>query len=799
MIPRNFVTTDQTKPYPAEPRAVRHLGRVNFLPVGTDEHRYRTITSNPRSETLRLLIHFDGKDYPFLRHFVYARHKGEGAPYTFQNFEFQTNPPGVRVGPWPGWRGVPEFPSVTLDAHGDSIPVLLTPWGDELVACAMRGVATLDSLPPGELICTVSDNRLRPVYADLYSCPAKKAAPVAVDLLPELIGNHPRLLVTRKDIPELRERAHGSHRDPWGRILSLLEGPPLPWKVTPESKALPGPERLRGEDRALMSALVAMSDPSSSHCSRAREAVLEFHKETMQPGYQPLSIDTQSGETLFILATSLDWSHDLWSSQETDVIRSWLWKTADICWSHLGYERRDYAQAHYLGCALGLLAFSFLYWEEHPRAREWAEHCRGVLNRVIAMLPQDGYFPHGINLWIYEYGFLLRWLELFRVCAGIDLWHSTPHWRNASMFRGASTSHDGRYGITFGDPQYLVGGDSWCHYLIASRTRSPHAQHLGNLLLDGGYEGVDFRHVPPRRRVYEFLFFDPGIPPQPQEKNVQAFEDGGQVFVRHSGINKSLFTFRAGSPLGEQRYRTGEQGGYGHADPANGSFFVSLDDAKVVSGPGPTYRRDTSSHNTITIDGQGQVGDSTVWLPDFFPPEVLCPTARFRQHDQRISISAALAPSFLPHLGVEQCDRSLWIDPGRLIAGVDTVRCSGIHSVEWNIHSPSIVKANPDNGAMEFDLGANNTLCRLAILEPLSGNFKTGFAEMVPAYPNDGTRLQFLRVAIDAQMARFVWCVILDGARERPRLITEGDEFILRIGISIDLRLQSGFLVEAGE
>ncbi len=199
------------------------------------------------------------------------------------------------------------------------------------------------------------------------------------------------------------------------------------------------------------------------------------------------------------------------TADERERARKRLWEVADICWDHLGYERHDYGQAHFLGCGLGILAFSFLFWESHPRAKEWASYLRGTFQRVMRMLPQDGFFPHGVNLWIYEYGFLLRWLELFRVCAGEDLWGSTDHWRNASLFRACTTSPDFLYGITIGDPQYRVGGDAWCHYLIAARTGSDEAQWLAEQLADGPHAGVDFRHIPPRRRVYEFLYYDASI------------------------------------------------------------------------------------------------------------------------------------------------------------------------------------------------------------------------------------------------------------------------------------------------
>src|SRR6185436_12376895 len=51
-------------------------------------------------------------------------------------------------------------------------------------------------------------------------------------LRPELIGVHPRVYVTDKEIAELRERARGSHRQLWqeaiSRVRALAGDPPPP-------------------------------------------------------------------------------------------------------------------------------------------------------------------------------------------------------------------------------------------------------------------------------------------------------------------------------------------------------------------------------------------------------------------------------------------------------------------------------------------------------------------------------------------------------------------------------------------
>jgi hypothetical protein len=63
-----------------------------------------------------------------------------------------------------------------------------------------------------------------------------------VALKPELVGVHPRVFVTRAGLEALRQRARGSHRQEWARVLSnlaALKGAPPP---------VPGPQARRSQN-----------------------------------------------------------------------------------------------------------------------------------------------------------------------------------------------------------------------------------------------------------------------------------------------------------------------------------------------------------------------------------------------------------------------------------------------------------------------------------------------------------------------------------------------------------------------
>jgi hypothetical protein len=588
-----------------------------------------------------------------------------------------------------------------------------------------------------------------------------------------LAGVHPRLFLAAGDLPRLRASRTGSGARAWEKITGLQSVWDLPFSRTTESKVRGNEERLSPEDKVLVSAFLAMMDAEEEQIRRAKESYREYLQTTRRPDFEPLAIDTQSGEVLFLLCCAYDWLFPFLTPSESGEARARIREIAQICGNYLGEDRRDYGQAHYLGCGLGLLAFSLLFWEEDSRAREWTARLRGALECALRLLPPDGSYAHGANLWIYEFGFLLRWIEMIRVATGENVWESIPALKKASDFRIATLSHNGLLGLAFGDPQYRVGGDSWCHFLIASRTRSSSAQWLGERLCDLPRDGIDFRNVPARRRVYEFIFHDPGVPAEKPANELWHFADGGQVTVRS---DSTLFSIRSGPPLGSHRYHSGEYGGYGHADPCNGAYLLYRNGHFVANGPGPVYRRDTALHNTVTVNGKGQVGDSTVWLPDFIPPHVIAPLPRVRGEKNGVAFSVDLSPAYLPHLGISRYTRSVFVAINSFVAGVDAIVCGSPGSIEWNAHSwdpfTSVSRKTPP----EFSLGDD---VRLLLLSPEDLQIETGLTEFVPAYPNDGRRDHFLRAWIRGAHLRLVWCYLFNG-NQSPRLVEgEGESFRL--------------------
>ena len=751
--------TPDSIPHISPGNPVTLLGSSPFENIG--KARQYEAAAPAECEDLIVLITFDASQYPLEDLCRYAVHRDPDSPYTFPNFKFRSQPPGIRVGPWPGWRGIPPMPSVTIEAGKTEQELQFQFWGDELNRRRLRAVAPFKSFHARRIMVNAGTSGLVPLEAEFYAVRALHPIPIKFDIPPENLRPHPRLLINESDLVRLK----GGGADSLERIREFIPEWNQSFTVTPESKLPRGSELLAPEDRLLIGTFLAVVDPTPESIKRGKQSLLDYCTLTEQPDFAPLTIDTQSGETLFLLCVGYDWLFAHLKADEEERVRKRLWEVAGICWNHLGYERKDYAQAHYLGCGMGLLAFSLLFWDKHPRAHEWAQHLAGVLKLVLSVLPEDGFFPHGMNLWIYEFGFLLRWLELLR-SHGIDLWPETPALCNASAFRAATTSPDGLLGVTFGDPQFRVGGDSWCHDLIALRTGSGRARWLGDFLRNLPVDGVDFRHAPARRRVYEYLWFPEHVEPEGIPDGIAIIHDGTQLFARTA---EALFTFRSGPPLGVHRYEHGINGGYGHSDPCNGSFLLFDKGSMVIAGPGPVYRRDSSLQNIVTINGRGQIADSTVWMPDFIPPSFLAPRAETRQTERTVAASVDLAQAYLPHLGVKVLRRSIIAEAGRYVMGTDSVTLASKADIGWNLHSASKFVPVKEQSGLRFTIESEGSRWTVLVAwAPGKATAQTGLSDFVPAYPNSGARDYSLRISSQGDQATIHWCICL--AEDPPGL-----------------------------
>ncbi len=718
------------------------------------------------------IMTFKLDDYPLHRHCCYMRIKNEDLDKEYRRFHdliFSMHPPGKVVGPWPGWRNIPDMPLIELCINDQCVEATYNFWGDEFEIHKIRTIAYLEiSTRANQALLRWGDSRLKPLQIQFIPSTRKSVHPSP--FVPNFKSEHPKLLFNKETVVNWQHT--NKNENIRSKIETLLNNRHLEFEASAQSKILAGEERLGLQDRAVLSAFDALLCEEKKSIERAKDAMSHFMNRALSRDFEPMNIDTQAGDCLFLLCLCYDWLYSFFTQTQRERYREKCFLVAKRVWQHLGYERTDYAQAHFLGCSHGLLAFGILFYNHYDIAFEWLAYLRAVFNRVMDMVPDDGFYPHGINLWIYEHQFLLRYAELLHLHSEDHYW-SQPYWQNASLFRHAATSADAKYGVTFGDPQYRTGGDAWMHYLIAARTGNPHAQALADKLSDQPVTGIDLRNAPPRRRVWEYIYCCDHINASALPDRSYYFADGQQLFWKSKDL---VATVRAGAPLGTSRYRNGEWSGYGHSDPAQGSFLIAIGDKLVINGAGPVYRRETLLHNTITIGGRGQIGDSLPWAPEYIPNNRFAEVTEHHQTKYYDKISMNLKPAYLGFLGVKRLERSLYYIRQRQIVIHDSIELKRRDEIQWNLHT--FGKIETDNPS-HLKIRDGNIILHLYCLLPQNPSFKSGRSDFVPAYPHNGERdtcIQFSHVGHRCEFLFVLDLPLVDG-EQRPHLDYKTDHY----------------------
>jgi len=303
------------------------ISRNDLSNLVFDKQKTSAHISLPAIETGRYGFHllFDFKKYPLDQHLCYMQHKDEIpldelSNLRFSEMKFDREPPGVKVGPWPGRRGIPDMPNVTIEIDHQTFEGRYNFWGDEFETGKVRvfALVSIQDSSTDKLKLNWSDARLSPLSLDIYPSNKIRPEPKAVQLRPELQNNYPRLLFSSSDLASLRKKKNQSCHAIWNKIETFLKNWELPFDITPESKLLSGAERLHEFDRAILAAFYALMTEEASSIQRAREAFASLLDLALNPSYEPMAIDTQAGECLFTLSLAYDWLFQFFADEEAN-------------------------------------------------------------------------------------------------------------------------------------------------------------------------------------------------------------------------------------------------------------------------------------------------------------------------------------------------------------------------------------------------------------------------------------------------------------------------------------------------
>lgn len=176
-------------------------------------------------------------------------------------------------------------------------------------------------------------------------------------------------------------------------------------------------------------------------------------------------------------------------------------------------------------------------------------------------------------------------------------------------------------------------------------------------------------------------------------------------------------------------------------------------------GQESSYKRNTEFHNTITINGIGQIGDKMVWSPDLNLKKHFPVIKKVKLIKGACLIDMDLTPCYFDFLGVKNINRKLMVLDKGLILGVDNISLTNEDKIEWNGHSYSKFKSVKNTFRLSDEVGAE-----IIFLNKIN-DYKSGETPYIPGYPNAGNKDYYLKIIENGKRAQFVYLISTTGKK----------------------------------
>ncbi len=428
-------------------------------------------------------------------------------------------------------------------------------------------------------------------------------------------GVRPRLYVKRDSLEALRRKIAGPRRQAWKIVRENADrylGRMPPDDYNSQS-------HMREAGRGIpWQALAYVVSGEAAYLDGARKWMLTICGYPRWERNNSLS----GGECLFGVSVGYDWLYGHLDDSERRFVREKLVLQAEALKNGPPVHHDRWLANHNHVEHLGLAAAGFALFDEVPEAVRWIRQADLVFRVMLDLAAGDGSSTEGHQYWGYTAESVLRYAELARDLLGEDYYHH--EWlKGVPDFVIHSTLPDfsaENCVMSFGDSgrSYASHGPTHILYRLGAEYRNAQAQWLALEMQRRQVGRADFS------TWANLLWYDETLSPVPlsQLPTFWHCEDIGWITSRSGWDADAVMTgFKCGPMHGHkaQRYYDANFGasheiGGGHGHPDVNSFQVYAYGKWLAIDPGYERPKRTDTHNTILIDGKGQLGEGSTWF-----------------------------------------------------------------------------------------------------------------------------------------------------------------------------------------
>ena len=588
--------------------------------------------------------------------------------------------------------------------------------------------------------------------------------------LEQVRGVHPRLYLDAQQVVALREAITSTHSNLWRELReqadrAVKRGPPAYRRDDGWSGDEQLWQREVGNTMPTL-ALAYLLSNDTNYLNSARDWALASCAYPTWGWGRVDGMDLAACHQLFGLGIVYDWCYQGLGEAARQRIRETLARRAQAMFEAAAtgqaWWRRSYLQNHLWVDACGLAGAGLALFDENKDANLWIGFSLDKFRKTMVALGPDGASHEGVGYWEYGVEYLLKFMDLARQQLDVNLFEN-DWWRRTASYpiymglpRLAWTRSNCIVDIADCPRGHWYGPD---HLLraLAREYREGHAQWLA--------QEIDRADVAASSAPWlNLLWYDPTVPALSLGTlpTLHHFDDMEIVSARSgwSG-NESLVVFKCGPFIGHQGIQefSYDPGG-GHVHPDANHFVVFGTGEWLIRDDG--YRAKwTGQHNTLLVDGEGQMGEGKQWFDGSEPLAVKAQPRITRVYSSRTldHIVGDAAAAYPARLGVQRFQRHLLFLKPDVLLVIDDIQLTEPRALELRFH-PESREFKRQGRAFLFP--GQHAVLRLEALTPATADID---AAALPATGRHGERNQTMfAVRLRTQAAQWRTAVALSWA-----------------------------------
>lgn len=482
------------------------------------------------------------------------------------------------------------------------------------------------------------------------------ATPIENDLL----GVHPRIYATESELDRVRSVLD---TEPYSSLMARVTQQA---DLGLDAECPTGP--LATEDRPCGDALASLTMAwKMTGDQKYFDSAIRILKDASLN--DDWGVDLAFGHFAVGAAIAWDWLYDEIPESDRQEIAARLFERGEHCFREwAGYNDFAafcYTWNHMAVPLCGLASLGGALYGECDGVAKWLKMTMEKARLMSDSLGPDGLVAEGTAYGQYHVMYLAQTLVLVDQLLGVDLiddcgwwdeygqaqlWHTFPreHWRNAQVF------------FMFGDADraHWLGPDPQLR-LAASRCDDGRAQWLADELHTSGSARSTVADL------FNLLWQNQAVTPIPPSDlpRLKHFDDQDVVVMRSGWDgNESAMVLKCGPHSGYWNLRYNHNVSGGHMFPCAGGFALFANGDMLLCEPGYPHTKRTTYHNTLLVDGRGQLGEGGEWFEDLeFRKGHLTPSIIQATEGEQFDLVVGDATNAYPDdLGLEKFVRSVY-------------------------------------------------------------------------------------------------------------------------------------------